>query len=56
VVVDVVERQGLYKIEVVYDSDRNKRELFGYPIVHDLKQGLFSSTPKVNSTIFPYGK
>ena len=38
VVVDVLERQGLYKIEVVYDSDRNKRELFGYPIVHDLEQ------------------
>lgn len=38
VVVDVVEHQGLYKIELVYDEDRNKPELFGYPIIHDLEQ------------------
>ena len=38
VVIDVVQKQGRFGIEAIYDDDRNKLDLFGYPIVHDMGQ------------------
>jgi sugar O-acyltransferase (sialic acid O-acetyltransferase NeuD family) len=38
VVVDVVERQGRYVIEAIFDDDKTKHVLLGYPVVHELEK------------------
>jgi sugar O-acyltransferase (sialic acid O-acetyltransferase NeuD family) len=45
VVIDVIERQAKYSIGFVYDTDPTKKNIMGYPILHDFErlkeQGLF---------------
>jgi sugar O-acyltransferase (sialic acid O-acetyltransferase NeuD family) len=38
VVIDTIEKHRCYEISAVYDTDRDKCEILGYPIIHDLEQ------------------